>query len=259
MATAPITVRGVLTCPSTSLAAFAAQTVTGGRQQRHRDRPAETRRLAERGSATAQEHRRRRRKDARRPPSFPSPDVDARHRCQHCSSHPARGRRRFGVHFRGPSGRLRGIAPVTHRSGSSIRGEHPARSGNRKLERALFLSAFAALHDPTSRAYYDRKHAEGKKHNVALICLARRRCDILYAMLKNKTFYRVRDSVSRRTSGCAADPPRCGAYLPDLLDRVWNGRIEPGKVFDLTLPLAQVAEAYAAMDKRRATKVLLRP
>ncbi|BDB62800.1 MULTISPECIES: IS110 family transposase [Rhodococcus] len=83
-----------------------------------------------------------------------------------------------------------GIAPVTHRSGSSIRGEHPARSGNRKLKRALFLSAFAALHDPTSRAYYDRKRAEGKKHNAALICLARRRCDVLYAMLKNKTFYR---------------------------------------------------------------------
>ncbi|CCW11850.1 IS110 family transposase [Rhodococcus aetherivorans] len=84
-----------------------------------------------------------------------------------------------------------GIAPVTHRSGSSIRGEHPARSGNRKLKRALFLSAFAALHDPTSRAYYDRKRAEGKKHNAALICLARRRCDVLYAMFKNKTFYRT--------------------------------------------------------------------
>lgn len=84
-----------------------------------------------------------------------------------------------------------GIAPVTHRSGSSIRGEHPARSGNRKLKRALFLSAFAALHDPTSRAYYDRKRAEGKKHNAALICLARRRCDVLYAMLKNRTFYRT--------------------------------------------------------------------
>ncbi len=80
------------------------------------------------------------------------------------------------------------IAPVTHRSGSSIRGEHPARSGNRKLKRALFLSAFASLHDPTSRAYYNRKRAEGKKHNAALICLARRRCDVLYAMLKNKTF-----------------------------------------------------------------------
>ncbi|MCQ4152541.1 IS110 family transposase [Rhodococcus qingshengii] len=82
-----------------------------------------------------------------------------------------------------------GIAPVTHRSGTSIRGEHPARSGNRKLKRALFLSAFAALHDPTSRAYYDRKRAEGKKHNAALICLARRRCDVLFAMLKTKTLY----------------------------------------------------------------------
>jgi transposase len=82
-----------------------------------------------------------------------------------------------------------GIAPVTHRSGTSIRGEHPARSGNRKLKRALFLSAFAALHDPTSRSYYDRKRAEGKKHNAALICLARRRCDVLFAMLKTKTLY----------------------------------------------------------------------
>jgi threonine dehydrogenase-like Zn-dependent dehydrogenase len=49
------------------------------------------------------------------------------------------------------------------------------------------------------------------------------------------------------------------AYLPDLLDRVWNGRIEPGKVFDLTLALDEVAEAYAAMDERRAIKSLLRP
>lgn len=82
-----------------------------------------------------------------------------------------------------------GIASVTHRSGTSIRGEHPDRSGNRKLKRALFLSAFAALHDPASRTYYDRKRAEGKKRNAALMCLARRHCDLLYAMLKNKTFY----------------------------------------------------------------------
>ncbi len=47
------------------------------------------------------------------------------------------------------------------------------------------------LHDPTSRAYYDRKRAEGKKHNPAPICLARRRCDVLYAMLKNKTLYQA--------------------------------------------------------------------
>ncbi|MET9490054.1 IS110 family transposase [Nocardia sp. NPDC006630] len=84
-----------------------------------------------------------------------------------------------------------GIAPITHRSGSSIRGEYPARSGNHKLKRALFLSAFAALHDPASRTYYDRKRAEGKKHNAALICLARRRCDVLHAMLRTGQLYRT--------------------------------------------------------------------
>jgi hypothetical protein len=63
-----------------------------------------------------------------------------------------------------------GIAPVTRSSGTSIKGEHPARTGNRQLKRAFFLAAFAALSDPTSRAYYDRKRAEGKKHNAALIC-----------------------------------------------------------------------------------------
>ena len=41
-----------------------------------------------------------------------------------------------------------GLAPVTRRSGSSIKGEHPARGGNKRLKNALFLSAFAALSDP---------------------------------------------------------------------------------------------------------------
>jgi len=84
-----------------------------------------------------------------------------------------------------------GIAPVTRSSGTSIKGEHPARTGNRKLKRAFFLAAFAALHDPTSRAYYDRKRAEGKKHNAALICLARRRTDVIYAMLRDRQPYRA--------------------------------------------------------------------
>ena len=48
-------------------------------------------------------------------------------------------------------------------------------------------------------------------------------------------------------------------YLPDLLDRVLEGRIDPGLVFDLTLPLDEVAEGYRAMDERRAIKVLLQP
>ncbi|MBF4162003.1 zinc-dependent alcohol dehydrogenase family protein [Nocardioides acrostichi] len=46
-------------------------------------------------------------------------------------------------------------------------------------------------------------------------------------------------------------------YLPDLLDLVLAGDIEPGRVFDLSLPLDQVAEGYRAMDERRAIKVLL--
>jgi threonine dehydrogenase-like Zn-dependent dehydrogenase len=48
-------------------------------------------------------------------------------------------------------------------------------------------------------------------------------------------------------------------YLPDLLERVLSGAIDPGKVFDLTLPMAEAAEGYRAMDERRAIKVLLQP
>jgi threonine dehydrogenase-like Zn-dependent dehydrogenase len=44
-----------------------------------------------------------------------------------------------------------------------------------------------------------------------------------------------------------------------IIDLVWRRRINPGKVFDLTLPLDQVAEAYRAMDERRAIKALLLP
>lgn len=48
-------------------------------------------------------------------------------------------------------------------------------------------------------------------------------------------------------------------YLPQLIDLILNGKINPGKVFDLVLPLEQVAEGYRAMDERRAIKALLRP
>jgi threonine dehydrogenase-like Zn-dependent dehydrogenase len=49
------------------------------------------------------------------------------------------------------------------------------------------------------------------------------------------------------------------AYLPELLDDVLAGRLDPGPVFDLELPLDEVAEGYRAMHERRAVKVLLRP
>jgi threonine dehydrogenase-like Zn-dependent dehydrogenase len=48
-------------------------------------------------------------------------------------------------------------------------------------------------------------------------------------------------------------------FLPKLIELVLSGKITPGKVFDLTLPLDQVAEGYRAMDERRAIKTLLRP
>lgn len=65
-----------------------------------------------------------------------------------------------------------------------------------------------------------------------------------------KLFYR-----QRRLSGGPAPVRR---FLPDLMQRVMRGTIQPGKVFDLTLPLAQVAEGYKAMDTRRAIKTMLR-
>lgn len=59
--------------------------------------------------------------------------------------------------------------------------------------------------------------------------------------------------------GLRGGPGPVRRYLPDLIDRVLSGRIEPGKVFDLTLPLEQVAEGYRATDERRAIKALLTP
>ncbi|MEU9794507.1 zinc-dependent alcohol dehydrogenase family protein [Streptomyces sparsogenes] len=59
--------------------------------------------------------------------------------------------------------------------------------------------------------------------------------------------------------GLRGGPAPVRRYLPDLIERVLSGRIDPGKVFDLTLPLEQVAEGYQAMDERRAIKALLKP
>jgi threonine dehydrogenase-like Zn-dependent dehydrogenase len=48
-------------------------------------------------------------------------------------------------------------------------------------------------------------------------------------------------------------------FLPGLLELISSGKINPGKVFDLTLPLAEVAEGYRAMDERRSIKCLFQP
>ena len=53
-----------------------------------------------------------------------------------------------------------------------------------------------ALADPASRTYYDEKIAQGKHHTQALLCLARRRADVLFAMLRDGTFYEPRPAAS---------------------------------------------------------------
>ena len=86
-----------------------------------------------------------------------------------------------------------GLAPATKSSGTSIHGEHAPRGGNRQLKRAMFLSAFACMNaDPASRTYYDRQRARGKTHTQALLRLARQRISVLFAMLRDGTFYQPR-------------------------------------------------------------------
>jgi transposase len=83
-----------------------------------------------------------------------------------------------------------GLTPIDRQSGTSIRGASKNRAGNHRLKDAMFLAAFvASQHDPSAKAYYQKKRAEGKKHNAAIVCLARRRCDLILAMLKTATPY----------------------------------------------------------------------
>ena len=82
-----------------------------------------------------------------------------------------------------------GLAPVARQSGKSLNAESKSRRGNHRLKNAMFLAAFASLRTPESKAFYDRKRAEGKRHNAALICLARRRCNVILAMIRTEQPY----------------------------------------------------------------------
>ena len=85
-----------------------------------------------------------------------------------------------------------GLAPVDRQPGRSHRTGR-SRRGNHRLHNAMFIAAFVATqHDPDARAYYLRKRAQGKAHNAAVVCVARRRCNIILAMLKTQTPYQPR-------------------------------------------------------------------
>jgi transposase len=84
-----------------------------------------------------------------------------------------------------------GLAPVLQQSGK-VHYLRRATSGDKTLKRIFYQSAFCALQrDPASRAFYDRKRAEGKRHHQALIALARRRINVLHAILRTRQPYRI--------------------------------------------------------------------
>jgi transposase len=78
-----------------------------------------------------------------------------------------------------------GLAPVLRQSGKSRWHRRPT-GGNKGLKRIFYQSAFASLRCPESRAYYERKRKEGKRHEQAVIALARRRVNVLWAMLTRR-------------------------------------------------------------------------
>jgi transposase len=78
-----------------------------------------------------------------------------------------------------------GLAPVLRQSGK-VRFQRRPSGGNKDLKRVFYQSAFCSLHSPDSRAFYARKRREGKRHHQALLALARRRIDVLWAMLHSR-------------------------------------------------------------------------
>jgi transposase len=84
-----------------------------------------------------------------------------------------------------------GLAPVLKQSGK-VRYLQRAHGGNKTLKRVFFQSAFCSLNHPDSKAFYRRKRTERKTHHQAVLVLARRRVDVLHAMLRNRTPYELR-------------------------------------------------------------------
>lgn len=83
-----------------------------------------------------------------------------------------------------------GLAPAPRDSGRISGNHHRPRRFNRRLMRTCYLAALSSLkNSPASRAFYERKRAEGKSHKQALIALARRRITTLWAMLRDRTTY----------------------------------------------------------------------
>jgi transposase len=89
-----------------------------------------------------------------------------------------------------------GLIPVARDSGKRVGKHRRMRGGNKTLKRVFYQSAFSSLRGcAESRAFYDRKRAEGKRHTQALIALARRRINVLWAMLRDETTFESRSAA----------------------------------------------------------------
>lgn len=89
-----------------------------------------------------------------------------------------------------------GLVPAAHDSGKRVGNDKRMRGGNKALKYFFYQSAFASLRSsPASRTFYDRKRAEGKRHIQALIALARRRVNVLWAMLRDGTTFEARSAA----------------------------------------------------------------
>jgi transposase len=89
-----------------------------------------------------------------------------------------------------------GLVPAARDSGKRVGNRRRMRGGNKTLKRVFYQAAFASLRgSQESRVFYERKRAEGKRHKQALIALARRRVNVVWAMLRNGTTFEARSAT----------------------------------------------------------------
>jgi transposase len=91
-----------------------------------------------------------------------------------------------------------GLAPVPHDSGRISGNLHRPRRYNRALNRVFYTSALISIqHNPESRQFYDRKRSEGKRHTQAVLALARRRVNVLWALIRDRRRYQLTPPQTR--------------------------------------------------------------
>ncbi|WP_385625202.1 IS110 family transposase (plasmid) [Streptomyces sp. P8-A8] len=90
-----------------------------------------------------------------------------------------------------------GVVPAPRDSGQVSGNDHRPTRYHRRLQRVFYISALVSVQrDPNSRKFYDRKRAEGKRHVQAVLALARRRVNVLWALIRDRRCYQVTPSVT---------------------------------------------------------------